>query len=279
MLYKYEKREIHKPKQVIEDPVEIMIKSKSSRIATFATGLCLVSGLTILTYAFFPYGKAYVDKILKKDEKLNKSVLDPTAVSESRRQPILESSLQNSNNFVENVNKNIDTTNKVLNIDQRTFPEYADIEGEMKISIPKLGLKRLPIKLNVNSFDPNVYMKELDTSLAHFKGTSLPDRPGNTFIYGHSANEIWAKTDPTSPRLAFTFLPELDIGDEIIIEYNGNEYVYIMQKSKMVTPEDISPIYTTSNDKVLTLMTCYPPGIGSERLIINAKLTNVIALN
>jgi LPXTG-site transpeptidase (sortase) family protein len=141
----------------------------------------------------------------------------------------------------------------------------------MYLTVPKLSLKRVPIKINVDSFDEKSYLPLLDDSLAHFLGTSLPDKPGNTFIYGHSTNELWAKTDPTNPRYAFTFLNKLDIGDELTIEYNNTEFKYSTQKINIVSPTDISPIYTTSEAKSLTMMTCWPPGIGAERLIVSAK--------
>lgn len=196
---------------------------------------------------------------------MSKTLLTPSFANKNSTDSGLSSS------YISNVDRNFSVTNKLLNINPKTFPEYATITGEMKLNISKLKLKDLPVKINVDSFDKDQYLTVLIKRLGHFKGTSLPDKPGNTFIYGHSTNELLAKTDPTNPEFAFTFLGKMDIGDEISIEYNGKTFKYSTQKIRMVEPEDISPIYTTSEDKSLTLMTCWPPGVGDQRLILVAN--------
>jgi LPXTG-site transpeptidase (sortase) family protein len=266
MLYKYQKKEI-----AIKNNQLPSAKGKKNVMNLAMSGVCFLVGVSILFYSLYPHINQFVVN-LRGQNKVSKSLLTPSPSEQTVSVQGQAVAVQDfSSDYISNVNRNFSVTNQLLNITPRTHPEYANIQGEMKITIPKLNIKNIPIKINVDSYDEASYMPLLDKTLAHFLGTSLPDKPGNTFIYGHSTNELWAKTDPSNPRFAFTFLNNLDIGDEIIVEYEGAKFTYSTQKIKMVTPTDISPIYTTSEAKNLTLMTCWPPGIGSERLIVTAK--------
>lgn len=271
MLYKYVKRDV-----VRNAPISsTTIRWKRNLPSICATVLCFIIGGSILTYSVYPYAKDSVDSFIGNN-RVGKTLLTPSPsknlIDGSRVQTASKEDLSNSSSsYINNVSKNFSSTNKLLNINQRTFPEYAHIQGEMKLSIPKLKLNKIPVKINVNSFEDRDYLPQLERTLAHFQGTSLPDRPGNTFIYGHSANELWAKTDSSNPKLAFSFLDRLEVGDEIFLQYQDQEYKYVMQHSQLVEPNDLSPIYTTSDAKILTLMTCWSPGIGTERLIVTAK--------
>jgi LPXTG-site transpeptidase (sortase) family protein len=267
MLYRYEKKEI-----AIKTAQLPGYKKKRDVFRIALSGICFLVGVSILFYSLFPHISNFYENLTGR-KVISKSLLLPSPSEQLQTTTAQAATPQDfSSDYISNVNRNFSVTNQLLNITPRTHPEYAAIQGEMRITIPKLGVKQLPIKINVDSFDEASYMPILTTRLAHFLGTSLPDKPGNTFIYGHSTNELRAKTNPTNPEYAFTFLNNLDIGDEIIVDYNDATYTYSTQKIKMVEPTDISPIYTTSEAKNLTLMTCWPPGIGAERLIVTAKL-------
>lgn len=138
----------------------------------------------------------------------------------------------------------------------------------MYLTIPSLGFNRLPIKPNVESNVKSIYDSVLTSALAHFKGTSLPvsEVPGNTVLYGHSAGGSYNPT-PTDVLAAFTFLPNLKVGDLITIEAGGTEYRYRMTKSKIVKPDDTSVLYASGSKDSLTLITCFPAGNNSHRYV------------
>jgi LPXTG-site transpeptidase (sortase) family protein len=144
----------------------------------------------------------------------------------------------------------------------------ATYSGKFYITIPSLGFERLPISANVESGSKEVYDQVLNTSLAHFKGTSLPfsEVNNNTVIYGHSAGGSY-NPSPTDVLAAFSFLPNLKLGDLIILEVDGVEYKYRMTRSKIVEPSDTTIITGTPGKKTLTLFTCYPPGNDSQRYV------------
>lgn len=150
--------------------------------------------------------------------------------------------------------------------------EYSlNYKGTMYLTIPSLGFNRLPIKSNVQSNSKDIYDQVLSTSLAHFKGTSVPgsDNASNIVIYGHSAGGGY-NPNPNDVLGAFTFLQDLKVGDVIILEADGVEHKYKMSRSKKVEPSDTSVVTGTPGKETLTLFTCHPPGNNSSRLVISA---------
>lgn len=144
--------------------------------------------------------------------------------------------------------------------------------GTFYISIPNLGINRLPVAVNVDSTNEDVYNKVLETSLAHFENTGLPisDVKNNIVLYGHSATSNY-NPQRWDPQVAFSFLPELRVGDEIILEMEGKTYRYRMYRSKIVEPTDVSIITGEKNIQTLTLFTCYPAGNDAQRYVAIAR--------
>lgn len=265
MLYKYVKSQPIRPVSTYKSNPYPVKKSKTILSISILT---LFAGIVSLGYSVYPYasaafyssGAAAVEKTVLTSNNSDSDVLGVAT----------NGSL--SSTYVSNLYKNLSTTNKQLDLnDSKLFPELASKTGQMTVTIDRLGLKDTPIKINVNSLNEKDYLPVLESELAHFKGSSLPNFPGNTFIYGHSTNELLARYNPHQPKIAFTFLNNLEIGDSIKIQLDGQTYSYSVQKSKIVEPDDVSPILSKSEKKTLTLMTCWPPGVGEKRLIIIAN--------
>ncbi len=144
--------------------------------------------------------------------------------------------------------------------------------GTFYLSIPALGFKKLPIEANVDSTNEKSYLKVLDRKLAHFKNTGLPisDVQNNIFIYAHSASPNY-NPKPNDPMVAFSFLPNLKVGDDIYLEIEGKTYHYKMYKSSVVLPTDTKAITGTKGKRTLTLGTCFPLGSNDKRLIVVAR--------
>lgn len=147
-----------------------------------------------------------------------------------------------------------------------------DYKGTFEITIPSLGIYSLPVQANVDSTTESVYNQVLKSSLAHFESTGLPisETNNNIVIYGHSASPNY-NPQASDPEVAFSFLPNLKVGDEIIINMEGKEYKYRMYKSKIVEPTDLSVITGEENRQTLTLFTCYPAGNNKSRYVAIAR--------
>jgi LPXTG-site transpeptidase (sortase) family protein len=141
----------------------------------------------------------------------------------------------------------------------------------MYITIDSIGIKRIKISPNVESVDENVYNKFLKGGVAHFKGTPVPGDGGNSFIYGHSAVEAFFRRHQDYPETIFSRLDGVDIGQEIEIERDGSVLKYVVRSKKIVDPDDFTVLQPIRDKENVTLMTCWPLGIGTKRLIVTAE--------
>ena len=75
----------------------------------------------------------------------------------------------------------------------------------------------------------------------------------------------------------FSTLPTLDMGDEIIVYYDGIEYLYKIESMFEVGPTDIQVLEQNLSDAFITLVTCTPPGDPRKpkRLIVRARIIPV----
>lgn len=253
----------------VKRPIKIQhIKVKKTKVSKkkflidlLPIGLCVL-GVTILLYALFPYVSYFYDtnivKIKSEKEILNPSVGDMTVLG-------AQTAINNDPTlYYKNAAVAIESVAQTV---QKAHPEYGSITGSFGLTIDKISLKAIPTTMNVESGTSTSYLEVLKSSLAHFKGSSIPGKPGNTVVYGHSAR---GNIFGTTWESMFSGLKELDVGDIIKLSYNGVEYKYSVSKWKITSPDDTSILLSTSDAQVLTLFTCYPAGIANQRLIITA---------
>ena len=135
------------------------------------------------------------------------------------------------------------------------------------LSIPKLGIEKAEVETNSQNLSP-------DERLGHYPGSALPGEVGNTFIYGHSASPMFY--DPKNYRTIFSTLDKLEAGDEMVVEFGEKFFRYVVEKSVVLNPEDVKPLEPIApaflRQSYLTLMTCVPPGIRTDRLLVQALL-------
>ena len=144
----------------------------------------------------------------------------------------------------------------------------------MYITINSIGIKKIKISPNVESVDENVYNKFLKSGVAHFKGTPIPGDGGNSFIYGHSAVESFFRRHQDYPETIFSRLDGVDIGQEIEIEKEEQTLKYVVRSKKIVDANDFTILQPIKDKENVTLMTCWPLGIGTQRLIVTAERRN-----
>lgn len=142
---------------------------------------------------------------------------------------------------------------------------------DMYITIDSIGIKNIKITPNVESADENVYNRFLKSGVAHFKGTPLPGDGGNSFIYGHSAVEAFFSRHKDYPETIFSRLDGIDVGQKIQIARDGDNLEYVVRNKKIVDPTDFSVLQPIHDKENVTLMTCWPLGIGTKRLIVVAE--------
>lgn len=123
---------------------------------------------------------------------------------------------------------------------------------------------------SINLQDQTVFVDSNDASdgLAQLPGTALPGEKGNLFISGHSAlTNFWAKD------AFFSKLPDVKVGDQIIVEAAGSKFTYQVIDKKSVDPTDVSVINPPEETgRYISLMTCVPPGLNFKRLVVLGKM-------
>lgn len=132
------------------------------------------------------------------------------------------------------------------------------------LTIPKLRIKDALVTIGGD---------DLDKSLIHYGGTANPGEPGSPVIFGHSVLPQFYS--PNSYRSIFSLLPSLKASDEILINFDGITYRYVVYDYYEVLPDEIDILEQRYGRKDLTLVTCVPPGTYWRRGIIKARLVEI----
>lgn len=141
------------------------------------------------------------------------------------------------------------------------------VNAEFSIVIPKIAAASAVIA-HVNPGDEKAYKAALKTGVAHAAGTQLPGNKGTIYLFAHSAS---SPVDIINYNAVFYQLKELENGDEIIIFFAGQKYVYQVNDNFVTTAEDIRWLTDENKEEKLVLQTCWPPGTSLKRLIVIAK--------
>lgn len=144
-----------------------------------------------------------------------------------------------------------------------------DIPGFFSVTIPKLKIEDALVKTEFDGNSP-------DEFLGHYKGSALPGTKGNSFIYGHSVLPWFF--NPRNYKTIFSTLGNLETGDKVIIKYKEEELTYKIAEEITVSPNEVKPLANWRpeylNESTITLMTCWPAGTKSKRLLIRGILEN-----
>ena len=124
------------------------------------------------------------------------------------------------------------------------------------VEIPKISVN-LPIYHGTES-------ETLERGTGHLLGSSLPVGGNGThaIITGHSG---------LATQKMFTDLEQLQEGDVFYINVLGEVLAYQVFSAEPVLPHDTSRLVIRQNEDLCTLITCYPTGINTHRLLVQGK--------
>jgi sortase A len=153
----------------------------------------------------------------------------------------------------------IDTTSEFPISDDRptATPDYNLSDIEDRLIIAK-GNINMPVFLGADE-------KTLNKGGWLFPVTSRPDLGGNSVIFGHRFKYL--------PPISNTLynLDKVEVGDEMILIWQGREYKYKVFDVKIIEPTDLSVIQPSSDSR-LTVITCTPLWTTKQRLVITGSL-------
>ena len=157
-----------------------------------------------------------------------------------------------------------DKTTEVKN--QTIKPQYTE-KGD-SIEIPKIGISA-PLIFVSNSSNGYLHDK-LDSGVVHYPGSSMPGEQGQTIVLGHSAPENWPKI---KYDWVFSDLSELNPGDQIILHYNNQKYIYsVTRKVFLNKGQEMPKNDLTNNNNTLISISCWPPGKDYKRIAVESIL-------
>lgn len=133
-----------------------------------------------------------------------------------------------------------------------------------KIIIPKINVEA-PVVYNEPSIKEDAIQNALERGVVHYATTPDPGEKGNSVIVGHSSSNI---LNSGKYKFAFLLLKSLDKGDTFIVHKDSKRYVYKVYKEFVTSPDDTSVLGKTDKPATMTLITCDPPGLSTNRLII-----------
>ncbi len=140
------------------------------------------------------------------------------------------------------------------------------------LSIPDLNIHNALVRFDVDGTNEGIYNTVLREAVAHFANTAYPGEKGNVFLFGHSKLPILAGTDYES---IFTNLPRLKNGSIVTILQEDTVYKYRVNSTAVLSPKDVFVLHQPEHERLLTLMTCIPPGFNSSRYVAVASLVGV----
>ena len=251
-------------------------EKKVKRTRIIVSVVLATTGLIIVASQLVPLTKSYVEGVV--EQKRTEAKVDP--VPESYKKFIEEefayydpgqSYFANLSQQVGDINMTGRYSYDPISKTQRLIEINKDYNKNMLLNIDSVGIESIKISPNVDSENETIYNQHLKGGVAHFRGTPLPGDGGNSFIYGHSAVESFFSRHRDLPETIFSRLNEIDIGQKIVVKRDDNILEYTVRNKKIVEPDDFTILQPIQSKETLTLMTCWPLGIGSKRLIVVAE--------
>ena len=121
------------------------------------------------------------------------------------------------------------------------------------VEIPKIAIK-LPIYHGTGD-------EVLQKAAGHLEGSSLP-------ICGESTHAVISAHRGLPSASLFTDLDQLEIGDHFLIHVLDETLCYEVDQILVVDPEDTSALAVEDGEDLVTLLTCTPYGVNTQRLMV-----------
>jgi sortase A len=165
--------------------------------------------------------------------------------------------------MIDEFEKTISQLNQEKPVDNSSNAEYSPDLAPPSLDVKgAIGIMKIPVIDLKVAIGDGVDMSTLKYAVGHFKETPYPGEKGNCAIAGHRSYTY---------SQYFNRLDEVKIGDKITITTTKGEFTYVVYKTYVVEPSEVSVLNNTK-DAELTLITCTPVRIATHRLIIKAKL-------
>lgn len=121
------------------------------------------------------------------------------------------------------------------------------------VEIPKINIK-IPI---YHTTEEDV----LNKGAGHLEGSSLP-------VGGANTHAVISTHRGLPSASLFTDLDQMKVGDHFLLHVLDETLCYEVDKISVVKPEDTSALAVEDGQDLVTLLTCTPYGVNTERLLV-----------
>lgn len=122
------------------------------------------------------------------------------------------------------------------------------------IEVPSIGVD-MPVRHGSGTY-------ALEHGAGHLHGTSLP-------VGGQGSHSVITAHRGLRDKLMFTRLDELEAGDLMYVRMEGETLAYKVDRVSVIDPDDTRLLRARPGEDRLTLMTCTPYGVNTQRLLVS----------
>ena len=145
---------------------------------------------------------------------------------------------------------------KLSKKDKKKYESLLDVSGTGimgYIEIPKIDCS-LPVYHGTDE-------GALQIAIGHLEGSSLP-------VGGKSSHCVLSGHRGLPSARLFTDLDQMKVGDHFLLHVLDETLCYEVDKISVVKPEDTSALAVEDGQDLVTLLTCTPYGVNTERLLV-----------
>lgn len=149
------------------------------------------------------------------------------------------------------------------------FREFDPTENAVNIRIPAINVDSTVAELGIIDLGDQRAYETPDNTVGHIPETSLPGQQGSGWFFAHL--ESFAAREGN----IFRHLPE--IADlikqdpvDVYLETPEAEFIYRVTGTSQVHESDLH--LTSADDAQITLVTCWPPRVYDQRVLVDATL-------
>ena len=140
--------------------------------------------------------------------------------------------------------------------EDQTYMNTLNIAGDEMMGI--VEIPKIDIKLPIYHTTKEDVLKQ---AAGHLEGSSLP-------IGGKSTHSVISAHRGLPSASLFTDLDQLKKGDHFLIHVLNKTLCYEVDKISVVKPEETSALAVEEGEDLVTLLTCTPFGVNTERLLV-----------
>lgn len=227
-------------------------------LLTIASSLLAIVGLSVVLYpSASSWLSSYNQSLLIEEMGQSLEHASPGVDQQLALAKDYNNALSSGVNLDANANVptgNGTTSNAALQYDDMLRTGTSDVMARLRI--PGIDVD-LPIYHGTSD-------ETLLRGIGHLEGSSLP-------IGGVDTHSVLTAHRGLAQAEMFTNLDKVGVGDHFTIEVFGEVLTYEVRETKVVDPEDTDSLHAVAGSDLVTLVTCTPLGINSQRILVTAE--------